>query len=122
VRKSRTALILGFAALTPALRGVPQNAEAARLDFAREIDIRDTSAATVSLRTARGLLANTLFSLSPSEKLDIAGERIRLASSTTYKKKHPAPAHYRPNFVPQTANRVTKTCTVGTAAMVRGKQ
>src|SRR5262249_9806823 len=81
--KSRKVQLFGVSVLTPALAAYPQGAGARSLDLspteATEQNGADSN--TPALGAAKGQLRHTLFSFSPSEKLAIAGDRIRLSQT-----------------------------------------
>jgi hypothetical protein len=77
MNRIRKAHILGVGVITPALTGIPQAAAAHSVDsVARDIVGSVTSQ---DQDAAKRLLQDDIFSLTPSEKLKIGGDRIRLS-------------------------------------------
>ena len=76
----RKVQILGVGILTPALTGLP-HAAAARLADAAQSMVESVGAA--SHDPAKALLQESVFELSPAEKLKIGGGRIRLSEEAT---------------------------------------
>jgi hypothetical protein len=70
--------LLGIGVLTPALTGNPQTAEAHHVDSTRAVQMETENEPTASIGAAVELLSRQVFALSLSEKLKIAGDRIRL--------------------------------------------
>ena len=80
MRKFPATPIMGVGVLTQALAAAPQQAAARSIDPVSNVCDTDAIAAQ---ETARALLADVLFSLSPAEKRAIAGDRIRLKMPMT---------------------------------------
>jgi hypothetical protein len=77
----RKAQILGVGILTPALTGLPHPAAARSVDIAAQTMVESVGIA--SHDAAIALLQESVFALSPAEKLKIGGGRIRLSEEAT---------------------------------------
>ena len=82
--------IISVGVLTQALAAAPQQAAARSIDPVSNVCDTDAIAAQ---ETARALLADVLFSLSPAEKRAIAGARIRLNMPTMKLAEYTATGH-----------------------------
>jgi hypothetical protein len=98
MRKFRKIHLLGIGVLTPSLVGQTQSAEARPAVFTEPLKLVAANASTAKLVE---ILKEEFFALTPSEKIKIGGDRIRLAQLS---KSTQAPVKNLPGATPPKVN------------------